>query len=103
MSDISEQKKNLLAVVELGLAMQSMGVVVGFAVKKNRQDFLQKLNELVKSFLDSLTDEEGKELGGELKAMMEQKAVEFLSGLRGKMSEEEVEKVVAELKTNGAV
>ena len=94
-----EQKKDLKAVLEVGVTVQAISTIVAFCIKKGKTDFLTKLNGLIEELNKTLTDEEKEELRKDMDAAMDQKAEEFLTELGTELNEEELDKVVSELKT----
>jgi len=97
-ADVSEARENLKAALQVGLTVQMISVVVTFAIKKGKEDFLKKLNDLVLELHSGLTDDEKKELQEDTNIMMDQKAEELVESLGEQLSPEELETVVKEIK-----
>lgn len=94
-----EQKKDLKAVLEVGITVQVVSTIITFCIKKGNTDFLTKLNELIAELNKTFTDEEKEELKRDTDAAIDQKAEEFLTELGAELSEEELDEVVSELKS----
>lgn len=99
MNKKDEQTQDLKAVLEVGLAVQTIAVIVSFCIKRNKLEFLSKLNELIASLNNSLSDEEKKELRSDLDRMIKQKSEDFLIQLGSELTEEEINKALSELKS----
>ncbi|MCS7092543.1 MAG: hypothetical protein NZM26_04285 [Patescibacteria group bacterium] len=91
-------KDNLRTVLQVGLTIQMISVIIAFAVKKGKTDFLTKLNQLIVEMSKSLTEEEKKELQSDTNAMIEQKAEEMIKQMGESMSPEELEQAINDLK-----
>jgi microsomal dipeptidase-like Zn-dependent dipeptidase len=91
-------KENLKAVLQVGLTIQMVTVIVAFAIKTGKTDFLTKLNEIILEMSKSLTDEEKKELQQDTDSMIAQKADELVKNMGDTMSPEELESAINDLK-----
>jgi flagellin-specific chaperone FliS len=96
--EVSAARETLKAALQVGLTVQMVSVVATFAIKKGKEDFLKKLNDLILELHNSLSDEEKKELQDDTNAMMEQKAEELVTSLGEELSPEELDTVVKEIK-----
>jgi flagellin-specific chaperone FliS len=94
-----EQKKNLKAVLEVGVTVQAISTIVAFCIRTGKTEFLTKLNKSIAELNKTLTDEEKQDLRKDMDAAMDQKAKEFLTELGAELSEEELDKIVSELKS----
>lgn len=95
-------KKNLNILgqlINLGLSAHVLSVIFTYAVGKKKTDFIKKIKDLVDSFQESLSEDEKKELGEDIKKMMEQKADEFLEEMGKSASPEEIEEYLTQLKS----
>jgi hypothetical protein len=97
------QRRAFKAIINLGMSLNLFTLVVGFALKRQKKDFLKKLKELLDSFVESLGDKEKKELQLEMRAMMRQKAREFLGELKKGASEKEIDRIMAWLKDEASL
>jgi hypothetical protein len=96
----SEDKKGieeLKGVLGLGFSYQVISAVIGFAMRKNKTDFIEKLGVLMKDFQDSLSEEEKKELQEDISITLDKKSDEILDEMQEKMSDEEIDKVLGSL------
>lgn len=91
-------KENLKAILQVGLTIQMVSVIVAFAIKKGKTDFLTKLNELILEMSKTLSDDEKKELQTDTDTMIAQKADEMIKNMGENMSPEELEQAISELK-----
>lgn len=96
--EVSEARENLKAVLQVGLTVQMVSVVVAFAIKKGKEDFLKKLNDLILELNGTLSEEEKKELQENTNRMIEIKAEELVESLGVTLSEEELKYAVDEMK-----
>jgi hypothetical protein len=96
--EVSQARETLKAALQVGLTVQMVSVVSTFAIKKGKEDFLKKLNDLILELHNSLNEEEKKELQEDTNAMMEQKAEELVTSLGEELSPEELDTVVKEIK-----
>lgn len=93
-----EARENLKAVLEVGIAVQTIGVTITYAMKKGKEDFLKKLNDLLVEFQNGLSEDEKKELGEDVNTMIDQKADELIKSLGEELTEEELEAAITEIK-----
>lgn len=91
-------KENLKAVLQVGLTIQMISVVIAFAIKKGKTDFLTKLNQIILEMSNALTEEEKKELQEDTDTMIAQKADEMIKLMGENMSPEEIVQAISELK-----
>lgn len=98
MIDSDAQKQNFKKVLEVGLMVQTISVIVTYCMKNGKKEFLEKLNEIITELYDSLGEKERGELKADVDAMINQKAEEVLSELSLELPEDEVEKVVEQIK-----
>lgn len=91
-------RENLKAVLQVGMTVQMVSVAVTFAIKKGKEDFLRKLNDLLKEMTESLSEEEKKELREDTDVMIQTKAQELVASLGKDLEGEELEKALEELK-----
>jgi hypothetical protein len=96
--EVVAARETLKAALQVGLTVQMVSVVATFAIKKGKEDFLKKLNELILELHNTLSEEEKKELKSDTDAMMEQKAEELVTSLGEELSPEELDAVVKEIK-----
>ncbi len=75
-----------------------ISVIAAFAIKKGKEDFLKKLNDLLLEFNTSLSEAEKKELQEDTNRMIEIKAEELVTSLGEELSPEELDQVVDEMK-----
>lgn len=94
----NEARENLKAVLEVGIAVQTIAVIVTFAIKKNKEEFLRKVNDLFVEFQKSLTEEEMKELGEDINMMIDQKAGEIAKSMGEELTEEELNAALTEIR-----
>jgi DNA-binding MarR family transcriptional regulator len=99
MDDSDKQKEKLKAVINIGISMQLISTVIAFAAKNNKTDFLEKLNELIKSFVEGLSDEEKKKLQEDINLMLESKAGEFANELGKKLDPQQKNEAVKTLQS----
>ncbi len=97
--EVKQARETLKAALQVGLTVQMVSVVCAFAIKKGKEDFLKKLNDLILELHGTLSEEEKKELQEDTNAMMEQKAEELVTSLGEELSPEELEQVVGEIKS----
>ena len=98
MDKVNEEREDLKAVLEVGLTVTTIGTIVSYWIKKEKNVFLQKLNELIAEFNKTLNDVERRELRDDLDRAIDRKAEELLTELGAELSEEELDQVVSELK-----
>lgn len=98
MADLSRQKANLKAILEIGLTIQTFGAILAFAVKRGKRDFLIELNKLTISLTKSLSEEEKTELRKDIETMLQQKAKEFLTVTGQEIGPDKLDEVVDILK-----
>lgn len=97
-SPANTERENLKAVLQVGLTIQMISVAIAFAMKKGKEDFLKKLNDLLLELNNGLSDEEKKELGEDTNRMIDQKAQELVTSLGEQLSEEELKAAIEEMK-----
>lgn len=97
-NDAKIAKENLKAILQVGLTIQMVSVIVAFAIKKGKTDFLTKLNELILEMSKTLSEDEKKELQTDTDTMIAQKADEMIKNMGENMSPEELEQAISELK-----
>lgn len=91
-------KENLKAVLQVGLTVQMVSVIVAFAIKKGKEDFLKKLNTVLLEFNQGLSEEEKKELTEDTNRMIDTKAEELVESLGETLSPEELDEAINEMK-----
>lgn len=97
-TDVNVARENLKAVLQIGLTVQMVSVIVAFAIKKGKEDFLKKLNGLLLEFNGGLSVDEKKELQEDTNRMIETKAEELVESLGETLSEDELKQAVDEMK-----
>jgi hypothetical protein len=94
----TKAREDLKAVLQVGLTVQMISVIAAFAIKKGKEDFLKKLNDLLLEFNTSLSEDEKKELKDDTDKMIETKAEELVESLGENLSEDELKTAIDEMK-----
>ncbi len=97
-TQLESAREDLQAVLQVGLTVQMVSVIVAFAIKKGKEDFLKKLNDLLLEFNQGLTEDEKKELSEDTNQMIETKAEDLVESLGEQLSEEELKAAIEEMK-----
>ncbi len=98
MNMTQDDKQASQAILEVGTRIQVLSVIVGFAIKSQKREFLEELNALVEKFTTELTQEEISELKQDVEEMFKLKGEELAVALGENMEPEEVKRTLEELK-----
>lgn len=96
--NFQDAKEKLKAVLQFGLTTSLISVMIAFAIRKQKMDFISNLNKIILEMQNSLTEEEKKELQNETDALISQKAEEMIKLVNENMDPEDVAYVISELK-----
>lgn len=99
--DLADQElKDLKNLLEIGLAVESLSVIMAFCLKKEKTDTINKIKKLVTEFQESLTEPEKKELAEDMESMMRAKTEQIFSNLESTLTPEELNELLTSLQTD---
>lgn len=98
MADINKATENIKRLMDLGLYSHVLGVLYLFSLRKDKNAFLMNINRQIEELLNSLSDDESKELAGDVKRMMVKKADELLDEMEKVASDGEIDELLGQLK-----
>jgi|GEM_PF-3805267 len=92
-----EQKKLMLDRLQIGASYQILLLFIEQAFILEKEESIKSLNELFKSFVESLSDEEKKEFGKKMMTMLDEKTDAMQAQLEEELPADELESVQDEL------
>lgn len=93
-----DAKEKLKVVLQFSLTLDLISVMIAFAIRKQKLDFVANLNKIILEMQNSLTEEERKELQNETDTLISQKAEEMVKLVNKNMDPEDIAYVISELK-----
>jgi len=93
-----EYKNNLRQIIDIGVKSQTVAAVFSYAATKGKNAFLKNIDSLVDQFVKGLSEDERKELQEAVSSMLRKRAEDLVVELGSEFSEEEVRRVLSEIK-----
>jgi hypothetical protein len=94
----SDKSQNLKSILNIGSQTATLEAIFVYAIKKGKIEFIKTLDNQVKGFWDQLSEAEKQELRDDVNTMLNKKAEDLVVELSSELPEEEVKKVLSDLK-----
>lgn len=92
-----EDRTKLRGMAKFSLFLDGVTAMISLAAEKGKTEYLEKLDDLMKSFQNSLDSEEKKAYVERVGALQESKIAEFVGQLKQSFSDAEIEEILRDV------